>query len=79
MATITIKNIPDHIHQLLKKRAEAHHRSLNGEILAYLETAVESHAGPQEAFLKKVQALRKNITGKITDRMINRYKTEGRA
>jgi len=38
MATITLKNIPTDLHRKLKKRAEEHHRSLNGEILATLKT-----------------------------------------
>ena len=36
-ATITLKNIPDDIYTLLKEAAEAHHRSLNSEIIACLE------------------------------------------
>lgn len=38
MATsITLKNIPDHVYNSLRAAANAHHRSLNGEIIACLE------------------------------------------
>lgn len=37
-ATITLKNIPDAIYEQLKQAAEAHHRSLNSEVIACLET-----------------------------------------
>lgn len=36
-ATITLKNIPDDIYSRLKEVAGAHHRSINGEIIACLE------------------------------------------
>jgi predicted nucleic acid-binding protein len=40
MASITLKNIPADLHRELKKRAEENHRSLNGEIIAALKSAV---------------------------------------
>ncbi|MCX8049883.1 MAG: Arc family DNA-binding protein [Methylohalobius sp.] len=36
-ATITLKNIPDDLYQRLKEAAQAHHRSLNSEVIACLE------------------------------------------
>lgn len=42
MRSITLKNVPDDLHQRLKDRAARHHRSLNSEILASLEAAVRS-------------------------------------
>jgi plasmid stability protein len=36
---LSIKNAPDHIVQRLKQRAERHHRSLQGELLAIIEAA----------------------------------------
>jgi plasmid stability protein len=37
---LSIKNAPDRIVQRLKERAERHHRSLQGELLAIIEAAV---------------------------------------
>jgi plasmid stability protein len=40
MASVLIKNLPDTLHRQLKERAERHHRSLNKELIALIETAV---------------------------------------
>jgi plasmid stability protein len=40
MATITLKNIPDDLYQQLKYAAKAHHRSINSEIISYLENTL---------------------------------------
>jgi plasmid stability protein len=37
---LSIKNAPDRVVQRLRKRAERHHRSLQGELLAIIEAAV---------------------------------------
>ncbi len=40
MASVLIKNLPDELHQQLKLRAQRHHRSLNKELIALIETVV---------------------------------------
>ena len=37
---LSIKNVPDHLADRLRQRAEQAHRSLQGELLAILEEAV---------------------------------------
>jgi antitoxin FitA len=37
---LSIKNAPDQVVQRLKERAERHHRSLQGELMAIIEEAV---------------------------------------
>jgi plasmid stability protein len=37
---LSIKNAPDHVVELLRKRAARNHRSLQGELLAIVEAAV---------------------------------------
>jgi plasmid stability protein len=50
MPTITVRNVPDHIHQHLKQRAKEHRRSLNQEVLQVLEdTVVESPPSDSQA------------------------------
>lgn len=51
MPTITIRNVPDALHQKLKRRAEAHNRSLNGEILKLLEQSVMGHSSEERRAL----------------------------
>jgi plasmid stability protein len=38
--TLSIKNAPDEVVERLRERAERHHRSLQGELLAIIEAAV---------------------------------------
>jgi plasmid stability protein len=38
---LSIKNAPDYVVQRLRERAERHHRSLQGELLAIIEAAVQ--------------------------------------
>ena len=40
MITITIKGIPKQTHRELKKRAAAHRRSLNSEVICVLESSL---------------------------------------
>ena len=40
--TLSIKNAPDDVVQKLRLRAERHHRSLQGELLAIIEEAVRT-------------------------------------
>ncbi len=55
--TLSIKNVPDEIAEVLRSRAARNHRSLQGELLAVLHEAVlpEIRLGPKEA-LAKVRA-----------------------
>ena len=41
---LSIKNAPDHVVQRLRERAERHHRSLQGELMAIIEAAVREAA-----------------------------------
>ena len=58
MSTITLKDIPPVIHQTLKSRAKAHGRSLNKEILATLETTLQSTRLDAGSLLTRARAVR---------------------
>lgn len=47
---LSIKNAPDKVVERLRRRAERHHRSLQGELLAIIEEAVrtEGELSPRE-------------------------------
>lgn len=51
MPTITLRNVPDLLHQTLKRRAEAHNRSLNGEVLELLEQSVMGRSSEERRAL----------------------------
>lgn len=51
---LSIKNAPDQVVQRLRERAERHHRSLQGELMAIIEAAVQEErpATPAEILAK---------------------------
>ena len=62
MATsITLKNIPDHVYNSLRVAADAHHRSLNGEIIACLEQSLLPAKSNAHEHLAKARQLRQNL------------------
>ncbi len=57
--TLSIKNAPDDVVSKLRARAERHHRSLQGELMAIIEAAAREETQGADAFavLERVQAL----------------------
>jgi plasmid stability protein len=55
---LSIKNAPDDVVQLLRERAARHHRSLQGELMTIIETAVrEDHPAPAAELLAEIRRL----------------------
>jgi plasmid stability protein len=48
MSDVLVRNVPDQVLQALKRRAEMHHRSLQGELLTILEEAALPRMSPEE-------------------------------
>jgi plasmid stability protein len=46
---LSIKNVPEPLADKLRARAERNHRSLQGELMAIIESAVANEGLPQEA------------------------------
>jgi plasmid stability protein len=61
MTTITVKNIPDDIYHSLKNAAQAHHRSLNSEILACLEKTLLPMRVSSDERLMRARRLRESL------------------
>ena len=79
MATLTIKNIPEPVVKRLKQHAAAHRRSLNFEVIAYLEQMTHSVPVDAEALLARARAVRRTPKGvKLTDRLLHELKVAGR-
>lgn len=80
MPTLTIKGLPDPIYERLKAQAEAHRRSLNGEIIVCLERAVGVSRFDPNAWLAEAQAFRSSLTiDPLTDRELRATRQAGRA
>ena len=47
MATMTLRDVPDELHSWLKQQAEAHHRSVNKEVIAVLDSLRRQNVLPQ--------------------------------
>ncbi len=79
MATLTIKNIPEPLVKRLKKQAAAHRRSLNFEVIAYLEQMTHSVPVDADALLARARAIRRTPQGvRLTDRLLHDLKVAGR-
>lgn len=67
MATLTIKNMPDELYQLLKVTARRRRRSINSEALLLLEQALHNPREEEEALLERVRQMRGRFGGWLTE------------
>jgi len=76
MASITLKNIPEPLHCAYKRRAKAHSRSLQAEILRTLARSVAEPEGAEELAVADVAGMlkpqRKGVTVREMDEAIDR-------
>ncbi len=63
MATLTIRNVPENLHAMLKERARRNRRSLNQEVIA--ELSVVPEALNQETRLAQSRERMRRITAEI--------------
>jgi predicted CopG family antitoxin len=79
MATITVKNIPDDVYELLKENAKENHRSVNSEIIIAIKMAVMRRRVDVDAVLEGARQTRE-LTAHyvITDEELTKFKNEGR-
>ena len=80
MPTLTINGLPDPIYERLKAQAEAHRRSLNGEIIMCLERAVGATRVDPMAWLAEARTFREGLELKpLTERELRAARETGRA
>ena len=60
MATVTIKNLPDDLYELIKKNAASNYRSINGEIIFRLERSLKRNAEAGK-LLQRINTLQKTV------------------
>jgi len=78
MLTLTLKNIPKHLHAWLKESAERNRRSLNGEILTRLEKEFAAPVIDREAHAKELKTFTARLP-RVEHARVTRYKRQGRA
>lgn len=80
MATITIKNLPDEVHERLKQCAAEHRRSVNSEAIVQLERSLKT--APKRdprAIIERIRRLNREVPlPDLTDGLLERAKREGR-
>lgn len=80
MSTLVIKNIPEPLVKRLKQQAAAHRRSLNSQVISYLEQMTHSVPVDTDALLARARTLRRTPKGmKLTDRILDKLKAVGRS
>ncbi len=79
MPTLTLKNIPDNLYDQIKEAANAHHRSLNREILYCVEKTLNTHKINVSDHLEIAHSLRlKTQDHELTEEILYDVKNEGR-
>jgi plasmid stability protein len=79
MPTITVKNIPPDLYELLKESAAANRRSINSEIITHIERGVRGRKVNAEALLTRARELRqKTKRHPISDAEFKAAKLVGR-
>jgi plasmid stability protein len=79
VATLTIKNLPDELYTRIKSRAAANRRSINGEAIVALESALGRAAvrdpGAVLAMMRHARSLVRRV--QLTDAEIRAARTAG--
>lgn len=78
MATVTFKNIPDYLYEQLKQAAQAHHRSINGELIHCLEKTYKPTRLSAAELAKRAGELRSRVAVRLDSDEITAAKNQGR-
>jgi plasmid stability protein len=79
MADIALRGLSAETHRALRAAAKRNHRSLNGEILARLETSVRPGVGDIDALLTRIRDRGERASiGPLDDAALRELKRTGR-
>ena len=79
MPSITVKNVPVDLYERLRQSAKANRRSINAEIIVYIERAVTPQPVDPEAVIASAREMREKTAGyRITDEDLSAAKADGR-
>lgn len=79
MPILTIRNVPDDVHDQLKTRAAANRRSLNSEAIECLRIALAGRSQRDVGgYLARARMVRERAAVYVTDDQIDRARREGR-
>jgi len=75
---ITIKEVPDELHQKLRQRARMHGRSLNKEVITILETMVNPVPRGSRDLLRQISERRDKMDSIVKEEELKEIIEEGR-
>ncbi|UCE43300.1 MAG: Arc family DNA-binding protein [Candidatus Aminicenantes bacterium] len=79
MTTLTIKNIPMEVYERLKRRAKANRRSINQEVIAVIEHALDAPPIDVNSTLERTRKIRElTAQYRLQDKELEEWKNEGR-
>ena len=79
MASLTLKDVPEDLHEALKAEAAAHGRSLNKEVIQRLRVSLVRDGRPDaKEILASADRIRKLFRGSLTQKELDRAKNQGR-
>lgn len=79
MATLSIKNFDDELYEKLKQQANAHHRSIAGEVTTIIERALGERSIREEELFQRAKQVRERSSAYVTDEDIREARKRGRA
>ncbi len=77
MSNLTLKNIPQDLHTMLKECAARNRRSLNSEILARLEREIAAPTLDRTRLARALKAFTDNLPP-VDHRLVDKFKRQGR-
>ncbi|MGA0333755.1 MAG: Arc family DNA-binding protein [Kiritimatiellia bacterium] len=78
MSTITIKKMPEALHEAIKTAAEKNGRSLNKEIITRLEQTLQDGRFQSAEHLTNAQIVREQLGVYLTQDDLDIFKAQGR-
>jgi antitoxin FitA len=77
MTTLTLKNVPERLHALLKESADRNRRSLNSEILMRLEADFAAPRIDADRMARELKAFTDRLPY-LDHALVDKYKRQGR-
>lgn len=80
MSTLTIKRLPEELHEALREAADRNHRSLNSEVIHRLEQSLGRTPMAPEELVERARVLRERVRLPYrTDAQLRAIREDGRA
>lgn len=79
MATLTVRDLPEDLHDRLRAQAKAHRRSITAETMVILERALGGRPKREDELLKRAAELRERTPARLSEKERREAVRKGRA